>query len=523
MSGFSYWAQLHPNKPALIMGDTSQVISFQKLWQRVDTLSRWLHQQGLQAGDNIIIMLENRAEVVFLALAAQQIGLYYSVLSTAVSSNDIQHIIQDNQTKLVFLSSNTFSQIEPLYKNQLLPLCFCVDDNPMGIPVLPEHLGDIPPLPSDPDRPVGRDLLYSSGTTGRAKGIWRPLPLSQAHFDAEISLWKKAFNFNENSVYLSTAPLYHAAPLRFSLRVLSIGGTVIILPRFNALLALETMQKWKVTHSQWVPAMFNRLLELPKAQQEQFRPAHLQFAIHAAAPCPIHIKQQMINWWGPILYEYYAGSESIGTTIINTEQWLKFPGSVGLPLSGSVHIVNDEGIELDANEIGHIYFSGGSPFKYVNDAQKTAQAFNEHGWATYGDIGYLNEDGYLFLSDRRSDLIVSGGVNIYPQEIEDVLVQHPAIADVAVIGVPDSYFGETPKALILLQADYPNNKQTAKDIAVFLAQSLAKIKLPKSVLFVSSLPRSDTGKMSRSRLKEDYKARAAEGYELRDLLRTTMA
>lgn len=523
MSGFNYWAQLQPNKPALVMADTGQVIRFQTLKEQVDALSGWLYEQGLQAGDNIIILLENRVEVVYLALAAQQMGLYYSVLSTGVTTQDIQHIIEDNQTQLIFLSNSTFTQVKPLYQQQLLPRCYGVDPNTFGLPVLSEQLDHGPALPSDLKRPIGRDLLYSSGTTGRAKGIWRPLLPSQAHLDAEISLWKKTFGFDENSVYLSTAPLYHAAPLRFSLRALCLGGTIIILPRFDALLALETMQKWKVTHSQWVPAMFNRLLDLPTTQQQQLQPKHLRFAIHAAAPCPIHIKKQMIDWWGPVLYEYYAGSESIGTTFISTQEWLKHPGSVGRPLSGKVHIVNDEGIELGANEIGHIYFSGSSAFKYVNDAQKSAQAFNQYGWATYGDIGYVNEEGYLFLSDRRSDLIVSGGVNLYPQEIEDVLVQHSAIADVSVIGVPDKHFGETPKALIKLLPSYKADAQTAHHIAVFLAQRLAKIKQPKTLLFVDHLPRTETGKMSRSRLKEEYKHRAPEGFELKELLRLTSA
>lgn len=517
MGGFNYWAQIQPNKAALIMADTGQVISFQSLQKQVDALSRWLYEQGLQTGDNIVILLENRVEVVYLALAAQQIGLYYSVLSTGVSSKEIQHIIADNQTQLIFLSNYTYSQIRPLH--QQLPRCYCVDPNTLGLPVLSEQIGDAAPLPSDFQRPLGRDLLYSSGTTGRAKGIWRPLPPSQAHFDAEISLWKKTFGFDENSVYLSTAPLYHAAPLRFSLRALSLGGTIIILSHFDALLALETMQKWKVTHSQWVPAMFNRLLALPKEQQQRLQPKHLRYAIHAAAPCPIHIKEQMIEWWGPVLYEYYAGSESIGTTIITSQEWLENPGSVGRPLSGTVHIVSDEGIELEANEMGHIYFSGGSAFKYVNDAQKTALAFNQHGWATYGDIGYVNEDGYLFLSDRRSDLIVSGGVNIYPQEIEDVLVQHPAIADVCVIGVPDSDFGETPKALIQLHPSYTDNDQTAQLLIIFLTQHLARIKWPKTLLFVPDLPRTETGKMSRSRLKEQYKHCAEDGYKLKEQLR----
>ncbi len=279
-------------------------------------------------------------------------------------------------------------------------------------------------------RPLGRDLLYSSGTTGRPKGVLKPL--WPAHLrgqaDPEALGTARLMGVGEDTVYLSPAPLYHAAPLRYTLRVLELGGSAVIMERFDAQSALELIERHRVTHSQWVPTMFGRLLKLPDDVRRRHDLSSHRVAIHAAAPCPVDVKRAMLDWWGDILMEYYAGSEGCGTTMINSQEWRSRPGSVGRATTGQLHIVDDQGRELPAGEIGQVFFSGGGTFSYLNDPEKTRQAINERGWFTYGDIGHVDAEGYLFLSDRRADLILSGGVNLYPQEIENALARHPGRA-----------------------------------------------------------------------------------------------
>ena len=303
------------------------------------------------------------------------------------------------------------------------------------------------PAPIDlSGRPLGRDLLYSSGTTGRPKGIKKALPaaLYRTQADPEFLAWQRNMGFDADTVYLSPAPLYHAAPLRYCLRTLDGGGAVVITARFDAQQALAMIERYRITHSQWVPTMLGRLLQLPEEVRHGYDLSSHRCAIHAAAPCPVAVKQALLDWWGDILLEYYAGSEGCGITLINSAEWRRRPGSVGRASYGRLRIVGDDGQELPAGQIGRVFFSDVAPFAYLNDPAKTREAIDERGWATYGDLGHVDEEGYLFLSDRRADLILSGGVNLYPQEIENALATHPAVQEVAVVGVPSPTSASSP-------------------------------------------------------------------------------
>ncbi|MGN5477421.1 AMP-binding enzyme [Cupriavidus basilensis] len=331
----------------------------------------------------------------------------------------------------------------------------------------------------------------------------------------EVQAWRRAFGFDENTVYLSTAPFYHAAPLRYIMRTLDVGGTCVAMAKYDAEAALGAIERYRITHSQWVPTMFVRLLKLPDETRQPVRPLVDEDRHPRRRAVPVHIKQAMLDWWGDVLYEYYAGSEGAGSTAIGPLEWRKYPGSVGRASAGMIHIVDENGAELPPNAVGLVYFSGVATFAYHNDPEKTRSAYNDKGWATYGDLGYVNEEGYLFLSDRRADLILSGGVNVYPQEIESVLMEHPAVADAAVIGVPDAEFGEVPKAVVELREGTPARPELAQEIADFCQGKLGRLKLPRTIVFNEPLPRTPTGKLLRRELKDRHRAQPGSGHAVR--------
>ncbi|MBT5193587.1 MAG: AMP-binding protein, partial [Rhodospirillaceae bacterium] len=340
---------------------------------------------------------------------------------------------------------------------------------------------------------------------GRPKGIKKPItgePLGTP--SGPVDIIGALYGVSGTSVYLSPAPLYHSAPLRFNMGVLRKGGTTVVMERFDPEGALALIERHKISHSQWVPTMFVRMLKLPEAVRGKYDLSSLEVVIHAAAPCPVQTKHDMIKWWGPVLYEYYAGTEGNGFCSIKSDEWLTYPGSVGRALVGVVHIMDDDGVEQPVGSPGTIYFSDAPEFTYHNDPERTAESRNDRGWSTLGDVGYLNEDGYLFLTDRKSFMIISGGVNIYPQEIENLLVSHPKILDVAVVGVPDPEFGEAVKAVV--QAIDP--KQAGPDLEAeilgYCREHLSAIKCPRSVDFEAQLPRHENGKLYKRLIKDRY-------------------
>lgn len=519
MTVFETWAARQPDAPALMAADTGEVLSFGALNQQVQAAAQGLVSLGLEAGDGIALLMENRFALIVLGLAARQAGLYFTPISTHLALPEVAHILKDSGARAVFVSA-ACAPLLPAPADRQGLRCFAVDAGVAG-PLA--DCADWPPTsdsaapPVDWDRrPLGRDLLYSSGTTGRPKGVRRALtPAAERHqLEAEVQTWQAMYGFDAHSVYLSPAPLYHAAPLRYVLRTLEVGGRCVIMRKFEPEAALALIERYRVTHSQWVPTMFTRLLQLPAEVRQRHDLGSLRMAVHAAAPCPVPVKQAMLDWWGDVLYEYYAGSEAVGSTFITPQEWRARPGSVGRALGSQVHILDDDGQELPPGQVGRIYFSGGVRFEYLNDRDKTRDAYNAQGWATYGDIGHVDAEDYLYLSDRRADLILSGGVNVYPQEIENVLNTHPAVADVAVVGVPDADFGEVPKAVVCLRPGHAPDQALADAIGQFCAERLARLKLPRTVVFAEQLPRLETGKLLRRVLKDQFKTQPEAGLPL---------
>jgi acyl-CoA synthetase (AMP-forming)/AMP-acid ligase II len=356
------------------------------------------------------------------------------------------------------------------------------------------------------DEVAGQDMLYSSGTTGRPKGIKRALdalPFDQPHPRLRV-LCADVCGMAADSVYLSPAPLYHAAPLRFNLMSGFLGGTSVIMEAFDAEEFLHLVEHHRVTETQLVPTMFVRMLKLPEDVRRRHDLSSLRHAVHAAAPCPVDVKQQMLDWWGPILVEYYAGSEGNGVTVCTSEQWRTHRGSVGRAVVGTVKIVDEHDRELPPGGIGTVYFADGSPFEYHNDPERTQHAFNSRGWSTLGDVGYLDADGYLYLTDRKAYMIITGGVNVYPRETEDALIAHPEVADVAVLGVPDEEMGEQVKAVVQPRDMTRAGPALAAELIAFCRQRLSPIKCPRSVDFEPELPRTPTGKLMKRLLRDRY-------------------
>ena len=499
------YARQMPDRVAYRMLPSGATVTWRELEQRSRRCAAALLAAGLRTGDVVAVFLENHPRYFELLWAAHRIGLYYTTISRHLKREEAQYIIADCDARVLFHSSHTQAELDPARLDAAGVIRISMDGAAAGAADYEDWLARQPEDVSLPDTPEGTDFLYSSGTTGLPKGIKRPLAQANRYFrvgEAPSSAWKA---FGPDTVYLSTAPFYHAAPVRWNMAVLRAGGSCVMLEKFDAAAALAAIAAHRVTHSQWVPTMFIRLLRLPDEERARHDLSSLRYAVHAAAPCPAEVKQAMIRWWGPILYEYYSGTELVGRTSLGSEEWLAHPGSVGRPEFGRVHIVSEDGErELPPGQPGVIYFSGGGAFEYHKDPAKTRKAYNARGWATYGDIGYLDADGYLYLTDRLSNMIVSGGVNIYPQEAENLLCTHPAVADVAVIGVPDAEFGEAVKAVVQLRDPSDAGPALAQALIEYCRARLSPIKCPKSVDFSADMPRTETGKLLKRLVKQRY-------------------
>ncbi len=384
------------------------------------------------------------------------------------------------------------------------------DDDLEGWQRYPECVAGHPDTPIA-DESEGDLLQYSSGTTGRPKGIRRELPRkSPAEAGVMLAPLLDAASIDGDAVYLSPAPLYHTAPSYWSMSVQALGGTTVVLERFDAEDALAAIERYGVTHGQFVPTMFVRMLKLDPAVRDSYDVSSLRRVVHAAAPCPPEIKRQMIEWWGPIVDEFYGSSEGVGASFIRAEEWLTHPGSVGRPLGGRVHIVGEDGAELPAGQPGDIYFESPASFRYLGDDAKTAAAHNDRGWVSVGDIGYLDDEGYLYLTDRRHHMIISGGVNIYPQEAENLLISHPAVLDAAVFGIPDEAMGQSVKAVVQTVDPAAATDEFAEELIAWLRDRLAHYKCPRSLSFAAQLPRTEAGKLIKAGLVEQYGTAAAQ-------------
>ncbi|HEX4189449.1 MAG TPA: AMP-binding protein [Marmoricola sp.] len=486
-----------PGKAAVLDAETGEQISYGELEARSNRIAHALRRRGLVPGSHLAVLSPNTLDLFPVVWAAQRSGLLHTPVNWHLAADEATYIVENCEAMLLVHDDSLAELAASIAAATGVPL--------LTFAALEAEAATEPATPIG-DQAEGYYMFYSSGTTGRPKGILPELP--NAPFGTGLQLdhmMAGYFGFGPDTVYLSPGPMYHAAPMGWSFGALRNGGTVVMLPRFDAELALQAIEQYDVTHGQFVPTMFVRMLKLAHDQRAAYDVSSLQVVIHAAAPCPIEVKEQMIAWFGPKLLEYYSGSEGAGFFMIDSAAWANHKGSVGQSVFGVPHVLDDDGAELPTGEIGQIWFSGSAPFEYHGDAEKTAGAYNDRGWSTLGDLGHLDEDGFLYLSDRRTDLILSGGVNIYPREIEDVLVLHPDVDDVAVIGVPDAEFGQSVHAVI---QPAPGVSLDGLDgrISEFLRERIAGFKVPRSFAF-GEVPRLPSGKVLRRHLMKSYSER----------------
>ena len=494
------------DKPAVILHPSGTVITFDDLEARANRLAHRFRQAGLREGDTVAILMENNEHIHAAMWAARRSGLYYVPINTHLTPAEAAYIIDNSSAKAIIGSAaltETCKHLDEHLPGGLPGLLMIADGDLEGWQRYPECVADKPDTPIDDER-EGDLLQYSSGTTGRPKGIKRELPHASPAESPGMMSALVGFWMTPESIYLSPAPLYHTAPSVWSMSAQAGGITIVVMEKFDPEGTLDAIQRYRVTHGQFVPAMFTRMLKLPQAVRDSYDLSSLQRVMHAAAPCPVEIKKQMMDWWGPIIDEYYASSEAIGSTLISAEDWLAHPGSVGKPMLGGVHILGRDGAELSPGEPGEIYFEGGYSFEYLNDPAKTAASRDKHGWVTVGDVGYLDGEGYLYLTDRRHHMIISGGVNIYPQETENLLVTHPKVLDAAVFGVPDDEMGQRVMAAVQTVDPADATDQFADELIAWLRDHLSHFKCPRSIAFEAQLPRTETGKLYKNGLIEKY-------------------
>jgi long-chain acyl-CoA synthetase len=498
-------AEAHPDKAAVVHASDGAVLTYAELDRRSREVARLLAAHGIGARDHVAVLMDNRADYLVAAWAAQRSGIYYTPVNWHLTQDEATYVVSDCGARALFASAAVAPLATAVARrvDGLELLVMAGDPEPGWSPM--SDAAALAGQAVDPPEVEGTYFFYSSGTTGMPKGI------EPAHefppFGAGLAIdhvMGTAFGVDSQAVYLCPAPLYHASPLGWSLGTVRHGGTVVLMEHFDPLACLQAIERYGVTHAQFVPTMFVRLLKLPEEQRRAYDLSTLRMVVHAAAPCPPDVKAAMIDWLGPTLMEFYAGSEGSGMTIISSPEWLTHRGSVGKAALGVLHILDEDGKALPPGEIGTVWFEGGGSFRYHNDDEKTAGAHNADGWSTLGDMGHLDADGYLYLADRRTDLIITGGVNVYPQEIENALVMHPAVADVAVIGVSDLEMGQTIRAVVQLAPGVVAGDDLAAELMEHWHSRLPGFKRPRSLVFAQELPRLPNGKLLRRRVREEH-------------------
>jgi long-chain acyl-CoA synthetase len=504
----SVHAETTPDKAAYIMAGTGEATTYRQLDDRSNQGAQLFRELGLAQGDGVAIMLENVAIYFEVLWAAQRAGLRYTAISSRLTAGEVEYIIQDSGAK-AFVTSHSLAEVArevaPRVPGVHLLMVGGVDGPYRSFEAA---RAEFPATPIA-DQAPGATMLYSSGTTGRPKGVKRLLPVGGLLDPDELTnRIQNNYRMDADSIYLCPAPLYHAAPLGYSMTCQRLGGTVIFMEKFDAEQALALIERYRVTHAQFVPTHFVRMLKLPAAVREKYDHSSLKYVIHAAAPCPVPIKQQMIDWWGPLIYEYYAGTEGNGMTAITSQEWLAHKGSVGRSSVAEIKICDDAGEPLPPRSEGLIYFAGGHAFEYHNAPEKTAETRNKYGWTTLGDVGWVDEEGWLYLTDRKSFMIISGGVNIYPQELENLLITHPKVADAAVVGAPDEEMGEKVVAVIQPLDWNDAGDGLRAELTAFCRANLSGVKSPRQIDFMRELPRHPTGKLYKRLIRDAYWAKA---------------
>jgi long-chain acyl-CoA synthetase len=503
------WSRLEPDRVALRFTN-HPAVTFADLEGVANRYAHLFADSGLERGDHAAVLLGNGLEIIAACWAAARSGVYLTPIPNTLGSIEVAYIVDNSFAKLLI--------VDACYSKAAVDLpqrCAAVNTFLVMGGELPGYLALEPWLRGMPETPrldesPGALMMYSSGTTGAPKGIWRPLPTRDQLAGGPPTFARdlvKLFGLTSDTRYLSTAPLYHAAPLRFALAISAVGGSTVIMEKFDAAMALSLIEEHRLNTSQWVPTMFQRLLALSEEQRRAYHAPWHTHAIHGAAPCTTALKRAMIAWWGPIFEEYYAGSEGAGLTSIDSQEWLAKPGSVGRAKKGVLHILGDDDAELPAGQTGRIFFSGIPPFAYFGDTTKTASRTSPQGYQSFGDVGHVDRDGYLFLSDRLDDMIISGGVNVYPQEIEAALEEVDGVAECGVVGFPDDQFQERPVAFVVPSASFANATEALRSqLETHIRQRLGRIKWPRNIQFVTELPRSATGKLLRRQLRRSTDA-----------------
>ncbi|WBP96944.1 acyl-CoA synthetase [Mycolicibacterium neoaurum] len=501
-------AKTDPDKPAVIMAETGQTLTYHELDQRSAAIAAALRDLGLRRGDVIALLSDNVLEAFEIYWAAIRSGLYITAVNWHLAADEAAYIVNDCGARVLFASAGVGELAREIVSatsgvGHRFGLGGDIDGHRNYTELIEPGRNGLA------DQPRGAEMLYSSGTTGRPKGVKPVLLDLQVDQPGEplVGMLAHGFGLTADDRYLSPAPIYHAAPLKWCGGIHALGGTVVLMERFDAVKALAAIEQYRITATQMVPTMLIRMLQLSSEERDRFDVSSLRVAVHAAAPCPPDVKQAMIDWWGPKLVEYYGATEGHGVTVVTSQQWVDKRGTVGRAALGTLHICDDEGTELAPGQIGTVYFERElAPFEYHNDPEKTAAARHpQHdNWSTVGDMGYVDEDGFLFLTDRKAFMIISGGVNIYPQEIENVFALHPKVGDVAVIGVPDPEMGEQVKAVVQLRDPDQAGDDLAAELIGYVRDRIAHYKAPKTVDFVEELPRLATGKLAKRKLLDQY-------------------
>jgi long-chain acyl-CoA synthetase len=504
----SIHAQTHPDKPAVIVAETGQTVTYAELDRASNQVAQLIRARGLKCGDSVAFMVTNEAEFYGLIWGAQRTGVNFVCMSTRLTPDEANYILANSGAKLFVLSAKLAGQAEGIATRAER---FSFGGAVPGYSAWEDAIATMPATPIA-DEVAGAAMLYSSGTTGRPKGVKRAAaePEGITAVSPLVMLAQALYGFGPDSVYLSPAPLYHAAPLGWSMAIHKLGGTVVLMQKFDPEGALAAIERYRVTCGQFVPTHFIRMLKLPDAVRAKYDLSSLRCAIHAAAPCPVAVKAAMIDWFGPVIEEYYAGTEGNGMTFITSAEWLTHQGSVGQAKLGVIHVLDEDGNDLPPRQEGTIYFEGATNFEYHDDPEKTAAGRNAAGWSTLGDVGWVDEVGYLYLTDRKSFMIISGGVNIYPQEIENHLIAHPKVQDVAVIGGPHAEMGEEVIAVVQPVDMAEAGDALRGELTVYSREKLSGVKIPRRIDFRAELPRHDTGKLYKRLLRDEYWAAAKE-------------